>query len=328
MIRVGIIGMGFMGGVHLRNWQAVDGAEVAAVCDANPIANVAKAGNLDFDEEELNLDGVEIYTDVADLLANEKLDAVSVALPTHLHKVISIQCLEAGVHVLCEKPMALNVPDCDAMIAAANQAEKHLMVAHCLRFWPEYAWTKQAVESGEYGKVLAANFTRLSFPPEGGSWFTDPSKSGGIALDLHIHDLDFAQYLFGIPKSTRSIHTLLDNSVPGQVLTTLDYADDRAISAMASWMMPKSFGFKMAFEIILEKATLILDSQSESQLKVYPTDGESFVPKLEDGDGYKGEIEYFCKLIAGTNLEIVITPEQARESVRMALASEKKESLS
>lgn len=324
MIQVGIIGMGFMGGVHLRNWQAVDRAKVIAVCDANPIANVAKAGNLDFDEEELNLDGIEIYTDAAEMLANENLDAVSIALPTHLHKVISIQCLEAGVHVLCEKPMALSVPDCDAMIAAATQAGKHLMVAHCLRFWPEYVWTKQAVESGKYGKVLAANFTRLSFPPEGGSWFTDPAKSGGIALDLHIHDLDFAQYLFGLPKSSRSVHTLLGNGVPGHVLTTLDYNDGRAISALASWMMPKSFGFKMAFEITLEKATLILDSQSEIQLKVYPNEGESFVPKLADGDGYKGEIEYFRDLVTGTNPTPIITSEQARESVRMALASEKR----
>jgi len=271
---------------------------------------------------------VAIYTDVAEMLASENLDAVSIALPTHLHKAISIQCLEAGVHVLCEKPMALSVPDCDAMIAAAARAGKHLMVAHCLRFWPEYAWTKQVVESGEYGKVLAANFSRLSFPPEGGSWFSDPSKSGGVSLDLHIHDLDFVLYLFGLPKSTRSVHALLGNGVPGQVLTTLDYGDDRAVSALASWMMPKSFGFKMAFEIVLEKAALVLDSQSETPLKVYPSGDESFTPKLKEGDGYKGEIEYFLNLIAGTNRETIITPEQARESVRMALAAEKKESSS
>ena len=323
MIRVGIVGMGFMGGVHLRNWQSVDGAAVVAVCDANPIAGVAKAGNLDFDEEELNLDGVAIYTDVAEMLAKENLDAVSIALPTHLHKAISIQCLEADIHVLCEKPMALNVPDCDAMIAAAAQAGKQLMVAHCVRFWPEYAWTRQVVESGKYGKVLAANFSRLSFPPDGDSWFSDPSKSGGISLDLHIHDLDFIQYLFGVPKSARSAHALFGNGVPGHVLTTLDYGDDRAISALASWMMPKSFGFKMAFEIILEKAALVLDSQSETPLRVYPSDGESFVPELEEGDGYKGEIEYFYNLVAGTNTKTVITPEQARESVRMALETVK-----
>lgn len=319
MIRVGIVGMGFMGAVHLRNWQAMDKAEVVAVCDAVPVTGAAKQGNIDAGSDELDLTGVAIHTDVAEMLASEILDAVLIALPTHLHKAVSIQCLEAGVHVLCEKPMALNTQDCDAMIAAATQAGKHLMVAHCLRFWPEYAWTKKAVARGKYGKVLAANFSRLSFPPEGGSWFADPSKSGGVSLDLHIHDLDFIQHLFGLPKTSRSVRALLGNGVPGQVLTTLDYGDDRAVSALASWMMPKSFGFKMAFEIILEKAALVLDSQSETPLRVYPSDGDSFAPTLAEGDGYKGEIEYFCKLIAGTNREAILTPEQARESVRMAL---------
>ena len=93
-------------------------------------------------------------------------------------------------------------------------------------------------------------------------------------------------------------------------------------------MMPKSFGFKMAFEIVLEKAALVLDSQSETPLKVYPADGEFFAPKLAEGDGYKGEIEYFYNLVTGTNSKTIITPEQARESVRMALAAEKKESSS
>ena len=88
MIKVGIIGLGFMGGVHLRNWQALDGAEVVAVCDANPISGVATQGNIDAGPEALNLDGIAIYTDVADMLAVENLDAVSITLPTHLHKMI------------------------------------------------------------------------------------------------------------------------------------------------------------------------------------------------------------------------------------------------
>ena len=313
MIRVGVIGMGFMGGVHLRNWQALDEATVVAVCDANPIANVAKVGNLDFDEEELNLDGVEIYTDAGEMLSIENLDAVSIALPTHLHKALSIQCLEAGAHVLCEKPMALNVPDCDSMIAAATQAGKHLMVAHCIRFWPEYVWAKKAVESGEYGKVVAADFSRLTYSPgwDDNAWLADPTKSGGIALDLHIHDLDFIQHLFGVPKAIRSVGV-------GQVQTQLDYGDDRAIVATASWAMPKSFGLKMAFNIVFENAAAIFDGDT---LKLYRGEENPVEPELPEGDGYSREIEYFSELVSGTVKEPVITPEQARESVRMALGT-------
>ncbi len=316
MIRVGVVGLGFMGGVHLRNWQAIDGADVVAVCDANPITGTAKQGNIDASSDQLDLEGVAIYTDVAEMLASENLDVVSIALPTHLHKAVSIQALEAGVHVLCEKPMALNVEDCDAMIAAASEAGKHLMVAHCIRFWPEYAWAKKAVDSGEYGKVLAADFSRLTSAPawDDDSWLADPAKSGGIALDLHIHDLDFIQYLFGMPSGIRSVGT-------GHVQTQVDYDDGRAITATASWAMPKSFGFQMAFKIMLETAALVFDG---SALKVYPAEGEPFAPELAEGDGYKGEIEYFAGLLAGTNTEIVIPPEQARESVRMALETIKR----
>ncbi len=311
MIRVGIIGLGFMGGVHLRNWQAVDGADVVAVCDANPITGAAKQGNIDASSDQLDLEGVAIYTDVAEMLAHENLDVVSIALPTHLHKAVSIQCLQAGVHVLCEKPMALSVADCDAMIAAASAAGKHLMVAHCIRFWPEYVWVKKAVESGEYGSVIAADFSRLTDAPAWAddSWLADPAKSGGIALDLHIHDLDFIQYLFGTPTTIRSVGI-------GHVQTQVDYGDGRAITATASWAMPRSFGFQMSFKIIFETAALVFDG---SALKVYPSEGEPFTPEVAAGDGYKGEIEYFSGLLAGTNTKIIIPPEQARESVRMAL---------
>jgi predicted dehydrogenase len=315
MIRVGVIGLGFMGGVHLRNWQAVENVSVVAVCDANPVVGTAKQGNIDTGTDTLDLEGVTIYSDAAEMLANESLDAVSIALPTHLHRSVSIQCLEAGTHVLCEKPMALNTADCDAMIEAANQAGKQLMVAHCIRFWPQYAWVKKVVESGEYGAVVAADFSRLTAAPEWAddSWLADPAKSGGIALDLHIHDLDFIQYLFGKPVDVRSVGTT-------HVQTQVDYGDGRAITATASWAMPASFGFEMAFKIMLENATLIFDG---SALKVYPSKGEVFEPEIPEGDGYKGEIEYFAEVLSGTNEKIAITPEQARESVRMALETTK-----
>jgi predicted dehydrogenase len=313
MIRVGVIGLGFMGAVHLRNWQAQEGVEVVAVCDANPISGAATQGNINAGSGALDLDGVSIYTDVAEMLSTENLDAVSITLPTHLHKVISIQCLEAEVHVLCEKPMALNRADCDAMIAASKQAGKHLMVAHCIRFWPAYAWAKLAVESGEYGKVLAADFSRLTYAPawDEASWLSDASKSGGIALDLHIHDLDFIQYLFGAPKDIRSIC-----SGTRHVQTWVDYGDERVVSATASWLMPESFGFEMSYKIVFEKAAAVLDGTG---LKIYPAEGEFFSPELDEGDGYSREIEYFSGMVSGKNNGSEMTPEQARESVRMAL---------
>jgi len=305
-----------MGGVHLRNWQALGNAQVVAVCDANPITGAAKQGNLDAGADALDLDNVSIHTDAAEMLARENLDAVSIALPTHLHKAVSIQCLEAGTHVLCEKPMALNLPDCGAMAAAARQAGKHLMVAHCIRFWPAYAWAKQAVDGGEYGDVRVAGFSRLTYAPgwDDNAWLSDPAKSGGLALDLHIHDLDFIQYLFGAPAGIRSVCT-----ANRHIQTQLDYGD-RAVSATASWMMPKSFGFKMAFSILFEDAALVFNGTT---LKLYRGDQDPIEPKLPEGDGYRREIEHFAGLVSGTISDPAITPEQACESVRMALETVK-----
>ncbi len=320
-LKVGIIGMGFMGGVHLNAWQKNKHVEVVAVCDANPIIGKAK-GNIDTGSDELNLDGVAIYTDVAEMLDAESLDAVSITLPTHLHKAISIQCLEAGVHVLCEKPMALNPRDCDEMIAAAEAAGKELMVAHCIRFWPAYAWLKSTVEQGALGEVKAAEFSRLTFAPcwSGDSWFADQSKSGGIALDLHIHDIDYIQYLFGIPEAQESKTVSLENGVAGHVVTHLNYGSGKTVSATASWLMPESYGFSMSFNVVFENGAVVFD---DNALKVCPAEGEACNIELEDGDGYIGEINYFAELIRGAAVKTVITPDQARESVRIALETMK-----
>lgn len=322
-MKVAIIGMGFMGGVHLKAWQAQPDIDVVAVCDANPISTKAKPGNLGGEPETLNLDGVNIYSDISTMLKSESLDAASITLPTHLHKSVSIQLLEAGIHVLCEKPMGLNIADCDAMIEAANQNNKQLMIAQCIRFWPEYRWAKQQIDCGTWGRVLSADFSRLTYSPvwDATSWFSDPSKSGGIALDLHIHDLDYIQYLFGIPEQITAHATPLPNGVPGHILSLLNYKDALTISATASWALPESFGFQMSFRIIMERAVLLLDSQSDTPLRLIPANGETRIPALDLPDAYRAEIEHFIEQIKSPTIPHEITPQQARESVRLALES-------
>lgn len=321
MMRVGIIGMGFMGGVHLNAWQQTESARVVAVCDPSPILGKTK-GNIDTGSDELNLDGITIHTDITEMLSSESLDAVSITLPTHLHKIISIQCLEAGLHVLCEKPMALSVEDCTEMIAVAKSVDKELMIAHCIRFWPAYAWLKSTVQNRSFGMVKAAEFSRLTHAPawSGDSWFSDQSKSGGIALDLHIHDLDFIQYLFGSPESQTSKTVRLDNGVAGHVVTRLDYGSGNIVSATASWLMPESYGFSMSFNVVLEKLAVVFDGHG---LQAFPVDGEAYAVELEESDGYIGEIRFFADRICGNATQTIITPEQARESVRMALETMK-----
>ena len=118
---------------------------------------------------------------------------VDVCLPTDLHAEVTVAALEAGKHVLCEKPMALTVAECDRMVAAAKASGRFLMIAHCIRFWPEYIALKEIVDSGQYGKVTSALFRRISGLPKWSEWFPNPQRSGGAILDLHIHDVGLYQ---------------------------------------------------------------------------------------------------------------------------------------
>jgi len=98
--------------------------------------------------------------------------------------------------------MALTTAECNRMIRAAAKSGKVLQIGHCVRFWPEYAKAKEIVDSGQYGKVVAGMFQRLGSAPGWSvdNWFIDEARSGGVALDLHIHDTDYVQYLLGCPR--------------------------------------------------------------------------------------------------------------------------------
>ncbi len=321
-LRVGIIGLGFMGGMHLQNWARRSDVDVVAVCDKRPLDATGIKGNIDgSDAPAVDLSGITHYTDVGEMLDKASLDAVSITLPTHLHKDVTLQALAHGVHVLCEKPMALTVEECDEMIAAADQAGKVLMIGHCIRFWPAYAWARQVVADGRYGSVRAADFERLSARPvwSEGDWLSDEMKSGGIALDLHVHDLDFIQYLLGQPDQLEARTAKFPDGVTGHIQTRLSYpGHDAVVSATASWMMPAAFSFGMSFKILLEQALLVYDSRAESSFMVYPAEGEAFAPELEAGDGYQQEIDYFATLICSGGTNTVIPTPEAREAVRLA----------
>ena len=202
MLRVGILGFGFMGRIHHANYKKIEQVKVTAICDirADIVEITQQArGNIKGTDDPVDFSLFKIYRDFDKLLENEELDALSIALPTHLHAKFSQIALQAGVHVFCEKPMALNVSQCSEMIAASQKSGKVLQIGHCVRFWPEYAKAKEFIDSGQYGNVIAATFQRLgAMPTWGDNWFANEQLSGGMAMDMHIHDSDFVQYLFGI----------------------------------------------------------------------------------------------------------------------------------
>jgi len=328
MLKVGIVGFGFMGQTHYKCWKKLSGAKVVAICDVNPnIEEDTKraVGNIGDGQDEVDFSSLQVYTDLDKMLAEEDLDAVSITLPTYLHPKTSIKALSAGVNVMCEKPMALTAKACEGMIAAAERSGKVLQIGHCVRFWPEYAKAKEIIDSGKYGKVIAGTFQRLGAAPTWSidNWFLDEKRSGGMALDLHIHDTDYVQYLFGMPDAVSSFGAKSPGGGLLHIVTQYIYDDNIVVTAEGGWGMMPTFGFEMSFNIVMEKATLVYDLTRDPAFRLCPAEGEAFTPKVAEGDGWFLQIAHFAKAAKGKKVKAITTLEESKNSVKIVEAEKK-----
>lgn len=312
MLKVAIVGAGFMGRMHSAVYGLLPNAEVAAV--------------VDLDTEKASALGAPVFATLEEALP--LVDAVDVCLPTYLHRDFTVRALQAGKHVLCEKPMALTTEDADAMIAAADESGKRLMIAHCIRFWPEYSYVRQLREEGTLGRLLSINLTRYGEFPSWSwtNWLADEAKAGGGALDMHIHDTDYALGLLGAPVETASFGTD-DGRGIGQIFTTLRFPDGTVAHLEGGWNLPPGTPFKMAFRAIFEWGAAIMDG---GPLTVYAQGKEPEIPEFEkmaaagggnisDLGGYFHEIKYFVdRTLSGEPFEVT-TPESSRRSLEVTL---------
>ena len=325
-LRIGIVGFGFMGRMHCRCWQEHPGAQVVAIADSEP-DRVSQAdiegGNLAGAAPAIDPDRVAVYSNLQKMIDDQSLDAISVTLPTWLHADASIAALQAGLHVLCEKPMALDEAACREMMRVAQESGRMLQIAHCIRFWPAYARCRELIQEGNYGSVVAAEFRRLGSMPgwSADNWLAQERRSGGIALDLHIHDADFIQYLWGMPQAVKSRARTFDNGSMGQIMTEYDYGDGVPITAEGSWMMPPAFGFEMSFRIHLQNAVIQYDNTRDPDFVIWTEQEESaLIPQLPDGDGYAHQIDHFVRKINGEQMPEVTTLKSSLDSVRLVKA--------
>ena len=324
-LRVGIVGFGLMGKQHLHCYRGLRGVRVVAICDGDKArlkGSEKIGGNIEDDNTALDLSDIALYTDFEKMLAAEQLDAVSITLPTFMHRDFTVKTLDAGAHVLCEKPMAMNVEQCKDMIAAAKTNKRILQIGHCIRFWPEYAKAIQIVDSGKYGDVLAASFRRVS-PVPGWSWknwLIHAKQSGGAIMDLHIHDADYIQYLFGLPQAVRSEGAIGPSGGFDYVTTQYVYKNSKVVSAEGGFVMSPDFKFEMSFVISLEKATIVYDCRHTPTLQVCLAGGGCLTPKIESGDGWSREITHFIKKIKGTKVPRIISPADSLNAVKIILA--------
>lgn len=303
-VRVGLVGLGMMGTTHFKGYREIDEAEIVALCDVQKQRLEGDfsgtAGNIDTGSAAReDVSGMAGYQDFDELLKDANVDLVDICLPTFLHEPMAVKALQAGKHVFCEKPMALSREQADRMIQAAEQAGKLLMVGQVLRFWPEYVLIKEMIDSSRYGPAKSATLRRLGAAPGWSweNWLLAGDRSGGCALDLHIHDVDTLNWFFGPPKSVFSRGTQWGEIGLGHIYTLYDYGEAPVALADGGWEFHGAFPFSMSAQIVFEEATVDYHSAAAPTVSVYLRDGGVETPEVGEASGYTEELRYFVQCI-------------------------------
>ena len=326
-INVAVVGLGFMGVTHLKAYRQLPGVRIAALCDAArlPVDGVlaAPGGNIGSDDSlTFDMNEVKATPDLNELLADPAIDLIDICVPTLAHPKLAIAALEAGKHVICEKPLARTAAAARDIATAAAAATGYFMPAMCIRFWPEYAWLKSAMEQQSYGKVLAARFRRVSEPPAWGlEHFFDGAKSGGAILDLHIHDADFVQFCFGRPQAVFAQGFARYSGEIDHLVAQYQVACGAAVSAEGGWIMGPGHGFEMAYTVIFENATADFNcNRGADALRLFEIGQTARTITPEPGDGYLHELKYMIQCIATGQAPRTVTAADGASAVEICEA--------
>lgn len=319
--RIAVLGAGFMGSTHARTYLTHPDADLVAVYGHGEGRVVDLATELK----------VEATTDLDRILQDDRIDAVDICLPTPLHREVTEAALAAGKHVLLEKPLAMSEADGTALVSAAAATDKVVMIAHVLRFWPEYVELKRVIDSGELGKPLAAITARRQPFPLWSALLKDASSTGGAIYDMLVHDFDAMNWVMGTP--TRVTANGLRNQRSGgfdhaQVLVGYENGTGTAEGGM---MQPESYPFTSRLEVLCENGAIEYHFQAggrsfevgqpTNSLKVYRAEGDPEELVVEQTDPYANETGYFIACIQRGVPATRATPADAQLALRVGLAA-------
>ncbi|MGQ0627946.1 MAG: TIM barrel protein, partial [Phycisphaerales bacterium] len=264
-LRVGVVGLGFMGRTHVAAIASAQAAGfpcvLAAVADREPSRLTGTAapvpGNLQTGGGSAAITaGVRTFIDPMVLIESDAVDALCICTHTDTHAPLARAALAAGKHVLVEKPVALACAEIEQIAVAAHGAGRLCMPAMCMRFWPGWTTLAQAVRDGRFGALHSAAFQRLGARPDWAPHFyTDPARSGGAQADLHVHDVDFINGLLGPPRDIRAAGTI--DHLSSHFL--YGPGGPAHVSAEGSQALARGSSFRMRFVAVFEAATLDFD---------------------------------------------------------------------
>lgn len=327
MQKIAIIGLGFMGTMHAQIYQQLRQATLVAVVDKQKTKAKRALAKLGMEAE--------VFGTIEELLGSCDVDVVDICLPTDLHPTFALKAISAGKHVFCEKPLALSNSEGKKIVVAAKKAGVYFQVGQCIRFWPEYMAFEAFVKSCKAGKLLSLSLQRRSGRPSysEGDWLNDKARSGGAALDLHIHDTDFVHHLFGKPEAVTSVGTK-DKTGWSHIFTTYHFKNV-AVTAEGGWNYPANWGFQMAFQAVFERGAVEFDSGATPTLMVTIGDGRKLplpfqspgagesstgAGNLSSLGGYYNELSSFISGLEKKQAPKVATGDQAAESLATVLS--------
>jgi predicted dehydrogenase len=339
-IGVGVLGLGFMGRTHVRAYASAHAAGFAnrliAVSDPEEsrlLGREGVAGNIatgSAEEALFDASSVHAVRDPAQLFAHPEVDLVSICTPTDTHVPLAIAALEAGKHVLVEKPVAIESAQVRRLADAAKRSGRIAMPAMCMRFWPGWEWLKERIADGSLGALRGVTFVRMGGGPTWSpEFYKDLSRSGGAHFDLHVHDTDFIVHCFGRPRAVTSVGTI------ERISTVYHYgpAGDHAapsIAAVGAWVRGGGFPFRIRYTAEFEHATADYDLGRESQLML-SRDGAWSAVEVPSASGYEAEVRHVLRAaaahLAGTpattraTMDDAVTVTQVLEAERRSTES-------
>lgn len=317
MTGIAIIGQGYMGQTHAASWQAL-GQDVKYVCTPRPKGPLAAAPH------------AALVSDLGAVLADPDVKIVSVCTPTTTHREITVAALEAGKHVLLEKPIALDIDDALAIRAAAASASGLLMVAQVVRFFGGHVLLREDVAAGKLGRILSGRARRMLQRPDWATWWHDEEKSGGAIVDLAIHDFDQMNHFLGRPiavtSRTVSKHGPFETSIEyadgglGQVLSHADLAPGAPFTAGISLVGDAGMA---DYELSAASPTEQGDATSYPGVNSYrlaAADG-GYSQEITGDDPYTRQAEYFLECVSHGRQPALSSIGSAVRALEVALAA-------
>jgi len=322
MVNVAILGAGFMGSAHAANYRALEGRVRVKTVASQTLERASRVA------ESV---GAQATTDLDATIRDPEVDAVDICLPTLLHREMAERAFAAGKDVFLEKPIALTPEDADAIIRGANESGRLFMVGLVLRFWPEYVELQRLVAAGELGQPLVVSAHRLSPPADWNDWMKDEAQSGGVAVDLAIHDFDQLNWLLGEPRSV-----FARASRPGHLVASVEYDGAHGV-VEGSMLMPKSYPFSSNIRVLCDGGVAeygfsaapaedggnIGASDTLRGLRLYPAKGEPTTVDVESADPWGPEIAYFVECVEQRREPEQGTGEQAKKALLVSLAAKR-----